>query len=59
MKNLRKSLASLVADLALILGAALVSVGAGMIYIPVGVITAGCLIVAGVALAARGGGDGT
>lgn len=56
MKNLKKVLGELLGDFILILGSALIAVGVGMIYMPAGVITSGVLVVAGIALANRGGG---
>ena len=58
MKNLKKVLSELLGDFILIMGGALIAVGVGMIYVPAGVIAAGLLVVAGIALANRdGGGD--
>lgn len=59
MKNLKKVLGELLGDFILILGGALIAVGVGMIYMPAGVIAAGVLVVAGIALANRGGGGDT
>ena len=59
MKKLRKAMAKYAADVALIVGAAAVSVGTGMIYLPAGVIAAGVLLISGVVLSSLGGGDGT
>ena len=56
LKNLKKVLGELLGDFILILGAALIAAGVGMIYVPAGVITSGVLVVAGIALANRGGG---
>lgn len=56
MKNLKKVLGNLLGDFILVLGGALIAVGVGMIYMPAGVITSGVLVVAGIALANRGGG---
>ena len=47
MKQLKKTLAGRLGDLALIAGAALASVGAGMIYFPAGLICAGVLLMVG------------
>lgn len=58
MKKLRKAMAKYAADVVLIAGAAAVSVGTGMIYLPAGVIAAGVLMIAGVVLSSLGGGDG-
>ena len=59
MKVLQK-LAASAADLALICGGCLVALGAGMIYLPAGVMTAGALLILGGLVAARdlGGGEG-
>lgn len=56
MKNLKKVLGDLLQDFILILGGASIAVGVGMIYVPAGVIMSGVLVVAGIALANRGGG---
>lgn len=56
MKNLKKVLGNLLGDFILVLGGALIAVGVGMIYVPAGVIMSGVLVVAGIALANRGGG---
>lgn len=58
MKKLRKALAKYAPDVVLIAGAAAVAVGAGMIYLPAGVITGGVLAIAGVVLSTLGGGEG-
>lgn len=58
MKKLRKALVKYAPDVVLIAGAAAVAVGAGMIYLPAGVITGGVLAIAGVVLNTLGGGDG-
>lgn len=57
MKKLRKALAKYAPDVVLIAGAAAVAVGAGMIYLPAGVITGGVLAIAGVVLSTLGGGE--
>ena len=51
MKQLRQTLAGKLGDFALVTGAALTSVGAGMIYEPAGVIAAGVLLMLGAVLA--------
>lgn len=51
MKQLRKNLAGLLGDFALFAGAALTSIGTGMIYEPAGVICAGALLMIGAILA--------
>lgn len=55
MKKLRRALSARMGDFALLAGAGLTSVGAGMIYEPAGLICAGVLLMAG---AVMGGGDG-
>ena len=55
MKKLRSALADRLGDLALLAGAVTVSIGAGMIYFPAGVIVAGVLLMIGAVLS--GGGD--
>lgn len=47
MKQLKRTLAGRLGDFALLTGAALVSVGAGMIYFPAGLICAGVLLMVG------------
>lgn len=56
MKNLKKGLAKYAADMALIAGAVIVSVGVGMIYLPAGIIAAGTLMISGAVLACMSGG---
>ena len=58
MEKLRKALAKYFPDLCLIAGAATIAVGAGMIYMPAGLIVGGMLIIGGVMLSSLGGGDG-
>ncbi len=55
MKNLKQALSELISDLLLAAGGAAVAVGAGLIYPPAGLIVGGLLVIAGVALSARGG----
>ncbi len=55
MKKLKQALSELICDLLLIAGGAAVAVGAGLIYPPAGLIVGGLLVIAGVALSARGG----
>lgn len=55
MKNLRKALARYAADITMVVGAAAVAVGAGMIYLPAGIIVGGVLLIAGAALSGLGG----
>lgn len=57
MKQLVKSLAAYWADLILVGGAVAVAVGAGMIYLPAGLIVGGGLAVAGAALSIMGEDD--
>ena len=57
MKKLRAALAKRAGDLILLAGAAVVSVGVGMYYLPAGLISAGVLLIAGVVLSSLGGGD--
>lgn len=54
MKQLVKSLAVHLAELVLVGGAAAVAVGAGMIYLPAGLIVGGALAAAGAALSIMG-----
>lgn len=58
MKKLLKNLARYAVDLVLVAGAAAVAVGAGMIYLPAGLITGGVLAIAGAVLSSLSGGDG-
>jgi len=51
MKQLKKTLGGHMGDFALLAGAALVSVGAGMIYLPAGLVAAGVLLMVGAVLA--------
>ena len=57
MKNLIRGLARYCADLVLLGGAVAVAVGAGMIYLPAGLIAGGGLAIAGAVLSSLGGGD--
>ena len=50
MKNLVNCLAKHLGELVLVGGAAVVAVGAGMIYLPAGLITGGSLAIAGAVL---------
>lgn len=58
---MKKQLLNFVGDMLptglLVLGAAAVSCGIGMIYLPAGVIAAGALAIVGGVLLIRGGGD--
>lgn len=56
MQNLRKALAKYAVDLVMLAGAAAIVVGAGMIYLPAGVIAAGVLALGGAVLDSFGGG---
>lgn len=57
MKQLVKYLAGHLAELVLLTGAVLVSVGAGMVYLPAGLIVGGGLAVAGAVMSLLGAGD--
>ena len=57
MEKLRKGLARYAGDLVLVAGAAAITVGAGMTYLPAGLIAGGVLAIAGVILNSLGGGD--
>ncbi|MDN0031623.1 hypothetical protein QVN85_01780 [Oscillibacter valericigenes] len=57
MKNLRKAIAKYATDLVMIAGGAAIAVGAGLIYLPAGLIVGGVLTVAGAVLNGLGGGD--
>ena len=59
MEQLRKTLGRYAADLVLVAGAAAVSVGAGLIYPPAGLIAGGLLAIAGAVLSSLGGGGET
>lgn len=54
MKKLVNGLMGHLAELALVAGAAAVAVGAGMIYLPAGLITGGGLAIAGAVLSMWG-----
>ena len=54
MKRWKKALGRMSADLVLVAGAAAVAVGAGLIYLPAGLITGGDLAIAGAVLRAMG-----
>ena len=58
MKKLKKALGRYAADLILAAGATAVAVGAGLIYLPAGLIAGGLLAIAGAVLHSLGG-DGT
>lgn len=55
MKNLQKRLPGFARDGAGLAGAALLSYGAAMVYVPAGFIVGGLLLLAGALLAARNG----
>ncbi len=55
MKHLKKVLGRYAADLILVGGATAVAVGAGLIYLPVGLIAGGLLAIAGAVLSTLGG----
>lgn len=57
MKKLVKGLATHLDELVLLGGAAAVSVGFGMIYLPAGLITGGVLSIAGAVLSMWGGNE--
>lgn len=56
METVRKALRRYAADLVLVAGAVAVAVGAGLIYLPAGLITGGLLAMAGAVLSCLGGG---
>ena len=56
MKALKDGVAAYATELMMGVGAALVSVGAGRIYLPAGIITAGAMLLAGAVLSCLGGG---
>lgn len=56
MKALKDGVAAYATELVMTAGAILVSLGAGMIYLPAGIITAGMMLLAGAALSCLGGG---
>ena len=57
MKALKDGVAAYATELVMTAGAILVSLGAGMIYLPAGIITAGVMLLAGAALSCLGGGE--
>ena len=57
MKALKDGVAAYATELMMTAGAALVSLGAGMIYFPAGIITAGVMLLAGAGLSCLGGGQ--
>ena len=54
MKRWKQALGRMSADLVLVAGAAAVAVGAGLIYLPAGLITGGAMAMAGAVLSAMG-----
>ena len=57
MRRLYAALRRCAADIVMVLGAAAVAVGAGMIYLPAGLIDGGVLAMAGAVLESIGGDD--
>lgn len=57
MKRIANCLMTHLAELVFLAGAASVTVGAGMIYLPAGFITGGALAVAGAVISLFGAGD--
>lgn len=57
MKRIVKSLVANLTTLVLLTGAAIVAVGAGMIYLPAGLLVGGGLMVTGAVLSIWGEGD--
>lgn len=57
MKALKNGVAAYATELMMTAGAVLVSLGAGMIYFPAGIITAGVMLLAGAVLSCLGGGQ--
>ena len=57
MKQIAKTLMTHLTELVFLTGAAAISVGAGMIYLPAGLITGGALAVAGAVISMFGSGD--
>ncbi len=57
MKALKDGVAAYATELMMTAGAVLVSLGAGMIYFPAGIITAGVMLLAGAVLSCLGGGQ--
>ena len=56
MKNLMWAIAHYCTDLVLVAGTVAISVGAGLIYLPAGLIAGGVLAIAGAVLSELGGG---
>ena len=60
MKQISKTLMTHLAEMVFLAGAAAIAVGAGMIYLPAGLIAGGVLAMTGAVLSSVGsGGDGT
>lgn len=57
MKQFWRGLSRYAADLIMVAGAAAVAIGAGMVYLPAGLIVGGMLAVAGAVLNSLGGGS--
>lgn len=57
MKRIANCLMTHLPELVFLSGAAAISVGAGLIYLPVGLITGGALAVAGAVISMFGAGD--
>ena len=57
MKKLRQALGRYLAELALLAGCTAITLGAGMAYLPAGLITGGALVALGAILSMLGGGD--
>jgi len=59
MKQISKTLMTHLAEMVFLAGAAAIAVGAGMVYLPAGLIAGGVLAVGGAVIAMVGGGDDT
>ena len=57
MKKLRQALGRYLAELTLLAGCASITVGAGMAYLPAGLIVGGALVALGAILSMLGGDD--
>lgn len=57
MKRLLKFLTGHTADLMLVIGAAAITVGFGMVYLPAGFVAGGVLMIFGAVLESRSGGE--
>lgn len=58
MKNIARSLAGHLAEIVFLAGAAAVSVGCGLVYLPAGLIAGGVLAMTGAVIAMAGGSEG-